>query len=117
MRTSADRSAELSKVFTERSLARVKQDFTDEVAQAFDLAPLGPHDDRTTRVLRALRNLPVAGKHIIVSLGADGPWRIGVITLGQPGNLAVQPAVFVNYEDAMRKVFALRRDQFMQGNA
>ena len=81
MRTSAGRSAELLEVFRLRSEKRLRKECTDEVVAAHESAPLGPHDDRTQRVLRALRGLPVSGKHIVFSEGPDGPWRVAQIVL------------------------------------
>ncbi|MFM9441887.1 hypothetical protein [Streptomyces acidiscabies] len=108
MRTSADRSAELLEVFRLRSEERLREEYADEVAAAHDAAPLGPHDDRTQRVLRALRSLPVAGKHVVFSEGPDGPWRVAQIVLGMPGNLLLTQQSFEDYEDAMRYIFTAR---------
>ncbi|WP_405672130.1 hypothetical protein [Streptomyces canus] len=114
MRTSADRSAELLEVFRLRSEERLRKECTDEVVAAHDAAPLGPHDDRTQRVLRALRSLPVSGKHIVFSEGPDGPWRVAQIVLGMPGNLRLTQQSFEDYEDAMRYIFTARRAQLLQ---
>jgi hypothetical protein len=108
MRTSADRSAELLEVFRLRSEERLRKECTDEVVAAHDTAPLGPHDDRTQRVLRALRSLPVSGKHIVFSEGPDGPWRVAQIVLGTPGNLLLTEQSFEDYQVAMRYVFTAR---------
>ncbi|NGO45471.1 MULTISPECIES: hypothetical protein [Streptomyces] len=114
MRTGADRSAELLEVFRLRSEERLRKECTHEVAAAHDAAPLGPHDDRTQRVLRALRSLPVSGKHIIFSEGPDGPWRVSKIALGMPGNLLLTEQSFGNYEDAMRYIFTARAATLQQ---
>lgn len=108
MRASAERSAELLEVFRLRSEERLRRACTDEVVAAHDAAPLGPHDDRTQRVLRALRSQPTAGKLIIFSEGPDGPWRVAQIVLGMPGNLLLTQQSFDDYEDAMRYIFAAR---------
>ncbi|NEA64434.1 hypothetical protein [Streptomyces sp. SID12488] len=114
MRTSADRSAELLEVFRLRSEERLRKECTDEVAAAHDGAPLGLQNDRTQRVLRALRSLPVSGKHIIFSEGPDGPWHVAQIVLGMPGNLLLTQQSFEDYEDAMRYIFTARRAQLLQ---
>ncbi|MBB6421903.1 hypothetical protein [Streptomyces sp. AK010] len=114
MRTSADRSAELLEVFRLRSEERLRKQCTDEVAAAHEAAPLGPHDDRTQRVLRALRSQPVSGKHIIFSAGPDGPWRVSKIALGMPGNLLLTEQSFEDYEDAMRYIFTARAAALQQ---
>ncbi|MEV3906619.1 hypothetical protein [Streptomyces canus] len=114
MRTGADRSAELLEVFRLRSEERLRKECTHEVAAAHDAAPLGPHDDRTQRVLRALRSLPVSGKHIIFSEGPDGPWRVSKIALGMPGNLLLTEQSFGDYEDAMRYIFTARAATLQQ---
>lgn len=108
MRTSADRSSELLEVFRLRSEERLRKECTDEVVAAHDAAPLGPHDDRTQRVLRALRSLPVSGKHIVFSEGLDGPWHVAQIVLGMPGNLLLTEQSFEDFEDAMRYIFTAR---------
>ncbi|WP_329409589.1 hypothetical protein OG802_11165 [Streptomyces sp. NBC_00704] len=108
MRTSAGRSAELIETFRLRSEERLREECTDEVVAAHDAAPLGPHDDRTQRVLRALRSLPVSGKHIVFSEGPDGPWRVAQIVLGMPGNLLLTEQSFEDYEVAMRYIFTAR---------
>ncbi|WP_371567421.1 hypothetical protein [Streptomyces canus] len=114
MRTGADRSAELLEVFRLRSEERLRKECTHEVAAAHDAAPLGPHDDRTQRVLRALRSLRVSGKHIIFSEGPDGPWRVSKIALGMPGNLLLTEQSFGDYEDAMRYIFTARAATLQQ---
>jgi hypothetical protein len=108
IRTSADRTAEVLERFQGRSLTCRRDLVSDRVMDAHDRQPLGPHDDQTARLLRALRGAPVRGKHVVFSLGADGPWCIGVITIGCPGNLLLEEREFDTYEDAMREVFRLR---------
>lgn len=114
MRTSADRSSELMSIFEQRFSSRLRRDFTDEVSAAYDRSPLGPHDDKTARVVRALGNASVNGKEIILNLGTNGPWGIGRITVGAPGNLVLLPSTFYTYENALRGVFALRRKNFLE---
>lgn len=114
MRTSADRSSELMSIFEQRFSSRLRRDFTDEVSAAYDSSPLGPHDDKTARVVRALGNASVNGKEIILNLGPNGPWAIGRITVGAPGNLVLLPSTFYTYENALRGVFALRRKNFLE---
>jgi hypothetical protein len=108
IRTSADRTAEVLERFHGRSLTCRRDLVSDRVVDAHDRQPLGPHDDQTARLLRALRSASVRGKHVVFSLGADGPWCIGVITIGCPGNLLLEEREFATYEDAMREVFRLR---------
>lgn len=110
-RTTADRTAELGEVFARRLAARVTGDLTEEVRAEFDRNPLGPHTDKTARVRRALGSMTIDGKQLIVSMGADGPWAIGVVTVGEPGNLVIDPEPFDHYEDAMRTIFASRARQ------
>ncbi|MCI0141244.1 hypothetical protein KNN17_06600 [Arthrobacter bambusae] len=114
MRTSADRSSELMSIFEERFSSRLRRDFTGDVTAAYDRCPLGPHDDKTARVVRALGNASANGKEIILNLGPNGPWGIGRITLGAPGNLLLLPGTFHSYEDALRRVFSLRRKNFLE---
>ena len=111
-RTSVDRLSELAEVFNKRFIARLRQDFTDEVARAYIASPLGPHDDKTARVVRALGYASVAGKEIVISLGNDGPWGIGRIVIGQPGNFERIAGQYQSYEDALRAVFSIRRSAF-----
>ncbi|GAB2721834.1 hypothetical protein GCM10027038_20520 [Arthrobacter bambusae] len=114
MRTSADRSSELMSIFEERFSSRLRRDFTDDVTAAYDRCPLGPHDDKTARVVRALGNASANGKEIILNLGPNGPWGIGRISLGAPGNLLLLPGTFHSYEGALRRVFSLRRKNFLE---
>ena len=108
-RTGAQREQEIAERFQRRHAERVAREFTADVAQALEHDPRGPHDDKTSRVLRALHSLPVAGKHIVRSLGVDGPWAIGTITVGEPGNLKLIEGTYDSYDDAYREVFRLRR--------
>ncbi|MDQ1850757.1 hypothetical protein Q9299_20850 [Gemmobacter fulvus] len=103
---------ELSEIFDRRYHARLCEVFTDEVFAAYKKSPLGPHDDNTARVVRAFGNASVAGKEVVISLGADGPWGIGRIEVGAPGNIVHLPDTFSSYEDALRAVFSMRRDAF-----
>lgn len=112
MRTSEHRVNELSGIFHRRYHARLREIFTDEVFAAYNKSPLGPHEDSTARVVRAFGNASVAGKEVVVSLGANGPWGIGRIEVGAPGNLSTLPETFSSYEDAMRAIFSMRRDAF-----
>lgn len=112
MRTSEQRLNELDGVFERRSRALLLERFTDDVVIAFDTSPLGPHNDKTARVVRALGRAPIAGKEIIISLGENGPWGIGRIVLGEPGNFVRLTPVCNSYEEALRRVFAIRRKAF-----
>ena len=113
MRSSTDRSDELAELFERAFSARVRKDFTDEVAAAYFASPLGPHDYKTARVVRALGKADIAGKEIVISLGENGPWGIGRILVGQPGNFVPLSETFDSYEDALRRVFSLRRETFL----
>lgn len=116
MRTSADRTAEVRERFQARFSSCLRNLLSDRVVDAHDRQPLGPHDDETARLLRALRSASVRGKHVVFSLGADGPWCIGVITIGCPGNLLLEEREFDTYEDAMREVFRLRCRRLRRGD-
>lgn len=111
-RTSDDRLEELGSVFDKRFSERMRNDLTQQVLAAFHAAPLGPHDYHTARVVRALGKASIAGKEIVISLGSDGPWAVGNIVVGQPGNFVVRPGAFGSYEDALRYVFTVRCDAF-----
>ena len=110
-RTSIDRLAEIFSVFQQRSRARLEHDFDEQVSADIEANPLGPHSDKTNRVLRAMHSLPIVGKELIYCLGPDGPWCLSHVTHGVPGNLQLTDQVFDNYEDAMRAVFRARREQ------
>ena len=111
-RTTKEREAELDTVFNGRFNARVRADLTSEVLDELHRDPLGPHTDKASRVRRALGSMAITGKQLILSLGADGPWAIGIVTVGAPGNLIVDSDAHHSYEDAMRVIFANRAAQF-----
>lgn len=113
MRTCEHRMTELSDVFKRRFNARLLADFTEDVVAAYQNSPLGPHDDKTTRVVRALGGAAIANKEIVVSLGANGPWAIGRIALGKPGNFERMTDTFTRYEDALRSVFSIRHQALL----
>ena len=73
-RTASDRVAELLEVFTQRSMARLRAEFTEEVVALHDADPLWILEDGANRVLRILRSQPIQGKHLIYATGPDGPW-------------------------------------------
>lgn len=116
-RTAADRVAELLEVFNQRSLARIKVEFTEEIVAIHDADPLRIMEDRANRVLRFLRSQPIQGKHLIYATGPDGPWCLGRVTHGAPGNLVLQPGTYSDYEDAMRAVFLERRAEYLESDA
>src|SRR4051794_29240072 len=103
MRTSEHRLAELDSVFERRSRALLLERFTDDVVAAFNASPLGPHNDKTARVVRALGRAAIAGKEIVISLGENGPWGIGQIIFGEPGNFVRLPHICTSYEEALRR--------------
>jgi len=111
-RTTTERVAELDAVFNRRFNARVRSDLTSDVLDELLRNPLGPHTDKASRVRRALGSMTITGKQLILSLGPDGPWAIGVVTVGAPGNLIVDPGSHHSYEDAMRVIFTHRAAQF-----
>jgi hypothetical protein len=113
MRTSEDRMAEVNGLFERRFNARLLADFTDDVAAAYHKSPLGPHDYSTARVVRALGGADINDKEVVISLGDNGPWGIGRISLGQPGNFAGLTGTFTSYEDALRGVFSIRRQALL----
>lgn len=116
-RTASDRVAELLEVFTERSMARLRAEFTEEVVALHDADPLWILEDGANRVLRILRSQPIQGKHLIYATGPDGPWCLGRVTHGVPGNLVLQPGTYGDYEDAMRAVFHERKAEYLKSNA
>jgi len=116
-RTASDRIAELLEVFTQRSMARLRAEFTEEVVALHDADPLWILEDGANRVLRILRSQPIQGKHLIYATGPDGPWRLGRVTHGVPGNLVLQPGTYGHYEDAMRAVFHERKAAYLESNA
>jgi len=113
MRTIEQRMTELNCVFERRFTARLLADLTDDVAAAYQKSPLGPHDYNTVRVVRALGGAHIHDKEVVISLGDNGPWGIGRIALGKPGNLARLSETFTSYEDALRGVFSIRRQAFL----
>jgi hypothetical protein len=112
-RTVTDRLAELRDIFEKRCNERIRAEFTDRVAQLHDSDPTYIRDDAANRVLRFLRSQPIVGKHLIYSTGPDGPWRLGRVTPGAPGNFTLEAATFDRLEDAMRAVFDRRREAFL----
>ncbi|WP_322318141.1 hypothetical protein [Hydrogenophaga sp.] len=108
MRTSSDREAELAALFQARFFRRLRDDCDSGVVGAYERSPLGPHDDKTRRVVRGLSGASIAGKAIVISLGTDGPWGVGNIVIGELGNFVRSPGIFLSYEDALRHVFSLR---------
>jgi hypothetical protein len=112
-RTVVERVAELVEVFNQRRSARIRAEFTDEVGALHDDDPLWILEDGANRVLRVLRSLPIQGKHLIFATGPDGPWCLGRVTHGAPGNLVLQPGTYFAYEDAMRAVFHERRAEYL----
>ena len=116
-RTVADRVAELLAVFTQRSLARLRAEFTEEVVVLHDADPLWILEDGANRVLRVLRSQPIRGKHLIYATGPDGPWCLARVTHGAPGNLVVHSDEYGGYEDAMRAVFHERRAEYLEADA
>lgn len=111
-RTPADRLAEIRTRFYLRYLARLRDEFTDRVARIHDANPLRVVDDSTNRVLRYLRGQPITGKHLIYAEGPNGPWRLGVVTHGAPGNLVLLDGSYADYRSAMRAIFHERRATF-----
>ena len=91
-RTVADRLAELRDVFENRCSERIGAEFTDRVAQLHDSDPTCVLDDAANRVLR---------------------WQLGRVTPGTLGNFTLEPATFDRLDDAMRAVFAARREAFL----
>lgn len=112
-RTVADRLEELRDVFDKRCHQRIAAEFTDRVAQLHDNDPTCVLDDAANRVLRFLRGQAIAGKHLIYSAGPDGPWQLGRVTPGTFGNFTLEPVTFDRLDDAMRAVFAARRETFL----
>jgi hypothetical protein len=102
--------AEIQDIFDARFRSRLREALTRTVIEGILERPLGPHDDQSARVVRALANAPVAGKYVVLSLGADGPWGIGRIAIGAPGNIDRLPGTYTSYEDAMRQIFLKRID-------
>jgi len=110
MRTGSDRLAEIQGIFDARFNARLRSSLTSAVIEAVSERPLGPHDDQSARVVRALGNAPIAGKYVVLSLGADGPWAIARIVIGAEGNVVISEGAHTSYEEAMRQIFLKRVD-------
>jgi hypothetical protein len=109
-RDANDRVQEIVDRFSRRQVATVASMLSRELDAEHERDPLGPHDDRLARVLRAFRRLPMDGKHIIVAEEAGSGWRIGVVRRGQaPGNVLLDDADYADPLDAMREVFRRRR--------
>ena len=112
-RTASDRTDELAHLHACRIRDRIAALYTESVAEELDTNPFGPHTDRTARVLRYLRSLPITGKDVLLARGADGPWAIGRIVIGAPGNLLIEGESFDDYTAAARTVLRRRRAQFV----
>jgi hypothetical protein len=111
-RKTSDRTAELARLHARRTLERVTAEHDDVVAAELDANPFGPHTDRTARVLRYLRSLPIAGKEVLFAPGDDA-WAIGKIVIGAPGNMIVEDDVFDDYTAAARTVLRRRLARFV----
>jgi len=112
-RTSDDRLAEIQAIFDGHFRERLRTALTPDVAASIEAQPLGPHDDRAARVVRAFARAPIAGKLVILSLGSDGPWGIGEIAIGAQGNVIPLVGTFSTHEEAARQIFIRRRDAFL----
>jgi hypothetical protein len=112
-RTASDRTDELAHLHAWRTRNRIAALYTESVAEELDTNPFGPHTDRTARVLRYLRSLPITGKDVLLARGADGPWAIGRIVIGAPGNLLIEGEPFDDYATAARTVLRRRQAQFV----
>ena len=108
----SNRTEELAHIHARRTLARVTSEYDEVVAAELDANPFGPHTDRTARVLRYLRSLPIAGKEVLFAPG-DGAWTIGKIVIGAPGNMIVEDDVFDDYTAAARTVLRRRLALFV----
>lgn len=106
-----DRQDEIARVFEARFLQRLRRDMVGDVADAYLRTPLGPHDDRTARVVRAFGRIPLADKEVVVPLGPQGPYAIGHIAVGEAGGLTGFSGRFDSYEDAFRAIFKARWDR------
>lgn len=113
LRTASDRTGELAHLHARRIRDRIAPFYTESVAEELDANPFGPHTDRTARVLRYLRGLPITGKDVLLARGADGPWAIGRIVIGEPGNLLIEGEFFDDYAAAARTVLRRRHAQFV----
>jgi hypothetical protein len=112
-RTGEDRLAEIQAIFDRHFNDRLREALTPAAAAAIEAQPLGPFDDRCARIIRAFANAPVAGKLVILSLGPDGPWGIGQISIGAEGNLITFPERFDSHEEAARQIFVRRKNAFL----
>ena len=112
-RTASDRTDELAHLHARRTRDRIAALYTESVAEELDTNPFGPHTDRTARVLRYLRSRPITGKDVLLARGADGPWAIGRIVIGVPGNMLVEGESFDDYAAAARIVLRRRHAQFV----
>jgi hypothetical protein len=112
-RTGDDRLAEIQAIFDGHFNDRLRAALTPAAAAAIEAQPLGPFDDRCARIVRAFANAPVAGKLVILSLGPDGPWGIGQISIGAEGNLIRFPDTFDSREEAARQIFIRRKNAFL----
>ncbi|MEO7018068.1 MAG: hypothetical protein ABI130_09210 [Leifsonia sp.] len=113
MRTGSDRLAEIQGIFDAHFTARLRGSLTPAVIKRISDRPLGPHDDQSARVVRALANAPVAGKYVVLSLGPDGPWGIARIVIGREGNIDPLEGTYTSYEEAMRQIFLKRIDELV----
>lgn len=112
-RTASDRTEELAHLHARRTQNRIAALYTESVAEELDTNPFGPHTDRTARVLRYLRSRPITGKDVLLALGDDGPWAIGRIAIGVPGNMLLEGEPFDDYTTAARTVLRRRRAHFV----
>lgn len=63
-------------------------------------------------MVHAFGTVDGAEKEVVMSLGANGPWGIGRVSVGEAGNPSPLPGAFNSYHDALRRIFALRREAF-----
>jgi hypothetical protein len=112
-RTASDRTGELAHLHARRIRDRIAALYTESVAEELDTNPFGPHTDCTARVLRYLRGLPITGKDVLLARGADGPWAIGKIVIGAPGNMLIDGESFDDYGTAASTVLRRRRAYFV----
>ena len=112
-RDANDKVQEIVERFSRRYARTVAGSLSGELDAEHERDPLGPHDDRLARVLRAFRRLPMDGKHIIVAEAAGGPWKIGRVRPGEvAGNVLIEDGDYADYLDAMREIFRRRRRSF-----
>lgn len=115
-RTTSDRTDELADLHARRTRDRIAALYTESVVEELDTSPFGPHTDRTARVLRYLRSRPITGKDVLLARSADGPWEIGRIVIGAPGNMLVEGEPFDDYAAAARTVLRRRHAQFVSSS-